>query len=93
MVKFPLPSTSGRVVLVVRHFGPFAHCHQHSYLCRLDRSEYLSKSCEESNKRGKDSSGIQSFVRSVMPLLQILGSASQECSDLDEFDCGDWELL
>ena len=26
---FSLPSTSGRVVLVVRHFGPFAHCHQH----------------------------------------------------------------
>jgi hypothetical protein len=25
---FPLPSTSGRVVLVVRHFGPFAHCYQ-----------------------------------------------------------------
>jgi hypothetical protein len=26
---FSLPSTSGRLVLVVRHCGPFAHCHQH----------------------------------------------------------------
>jgi hypothetical protein len=26
----PLPSASDRVVLVVRHCGPFAHCHQQS---------------------------------------------------------------
>jgi len=29
LVMFPLPSTSSRVALVVRHCGPFAHCHQH----------------------------------------------------------------
>jgi hypothetical protein len=28
LVMSPLPSTSCRVVLVVRHLGPFAHCHQ-----------------------------------------------------------------
>ena len=29
LVMFLLSSTSGGVVLVVRHFGPFAHCRQH----------------------------------------------------------------
>jgi hypothetical protein len=49
---FSLPSTSGRVVLVVRHCGPFAQCHQQNIVKKEDKSILISLSVKETGKAG-----------------------------------------